>query len=816
MTTPSTALADLSPALMSTCNKQLGLRARTELVRDWLALRKRCAVFKYLPSLEHDFPKVNGVEQTVRVPNDSGDMLWVLFTDASRVKLVYKLKESGKQIRMSDVSMEYEALPAELLARVSGSAPDVHTVISDGEEHDRGEREDRGDVEAERAVEEECKGREEVTAEEDTTAPEEGVGEGERKGEEKVRGDQRGLSAGEGVGEKERKSDSESEEDDDFEDDEGDDDDDDDLAEMDGEESKSDDASGGEEATGAYTPTPCLTSEAFGRLTTKALALDAKIVKERVIHQRETMEAVTKWLAMHEGLLADVNGYTLCCRYGLPARKAVDSTARAAVIALEQLAQLDFVKGRCFLAVKRATVASDAVFRLARVFPALVKDDENPLRWARQCNLRRVRQRTPTQLSRCLVLYDVLRVIDPDTDQELDVWIEELPICSLADCLPTDRKQRMATTRQLCDAVAQLHRQFVHRDLSLDSIVFTPGGLLKLVLFPASRIVTTHDTFVTSSVVANMLQPPELYTGAEGEEHAADPSGDVYMVAQLLAKLWTGEFAFGQGRAADQMAWARTQGAAMCGSSSYRLDDGTRLEAPRPFAADNVMNLPGSSPSLLVLSETEPHMYALLMWMLDPLPEHRPTSSAVCGHPALQSVETRCKMFDILHDTMKTKRETATYLFNTLGDESSYIVSWCHRWQEHMRVLHEKGVFGSKQLPRLIRLPSVCRSDCKFDSAWSVQKATMVLLYVLRNSIKHSKDLTYPRKPGRGSQSKVAKAEHRAWELLCERYVIPKYGSTSSFFTDNPLWAQVLPTLYRASFFETRLFKFLIDVDGIV
>eukprot|EP00753_Platysulcus_tardus_P022534 PLAT9747.1.p1 GENE.PLAT9747.1~~PLAT9747.1.p1 ORF type:complete len:748 (+),score=78.03 PLAT9747.1:153-2396(+) len=594
---------------------------------------------------------------------------------------------------------------------------------------------------------------------------------------------------------------------------------------------ESEDEEEGAEDEAVELPARALVAEPLGRMTEKAVAVDKAALKIMTNAMQEQQAKLWRWVRAHpdikwrDSATTGAWSYQLCCRLGV-----AEDTDKAVMAELEELGSLARLGDDCFLAMCFAAGDRRPVFRLARCFKEEasemteeddasleagiggrdeedadgkasegVDDDDDSIaskrRWRQQLLLRRLRLCYPTQISRCLTLYDVISL--PAADGRCwTVWIEELPVGTLQDRLVLGRcrpAEAMVITRQLCDSVALLHRHAIHREISARTVVITPGGVVKLVILPSSRYAiaaSAEVAFRTTTDVEQPAQPPEVVSSA-GSQHAADTPGDVYMAGQLLAQLWSGSYAFGTGAPGDQEAWAASK-AAFARSELAKLPD---------LASSRKQFMMSCSPHMRELSQRHPHVCAMIRWMLAAHPQERPTMVQICGHPALQAVEVREKVLDILHDLPHRRRlmEVLHRWFSTDGE----LQRWTSVWE---RAVARMGVDG-RYLDALRQFPEMSyyggQRPPKFPWAgedWSTV-AGLRLVVFLRNCTKHySDDFRRFRSAafGRRFPDYDVSDGERAWKHFKRQVLAKRFPSVRAFFTDYCGWAWFVSDLYRA------------------
>ena len=105
---------------------------------------------------------------------------------------------------------------------------------------------------------------------------------------------------------------------------------------------------------------------------------------------------------------------------------------------------------------------------------------------------------------------------------------------------PLPEAQVVAWLRQVCDALAYLHRQsppIIHRDIKPANIKIRPDGCALLVDFGIAKIYDPHlATTIGAKAVTPGYSPPEQYGGS-----TTDARSDIYALGATLYTLLTGE-----------------------------------------------------------------------------------------------------------------------------------------------------------------------------------------------------------------------------------------------------------------------------------
>jgi serine/threonine-protein kinase len=160
--------------------------------------------------------------------------------------------------------------------------------------------------------------------------------------------------------------------------------------------------------------------------------------------------------------------------------------------------------------------------------------------------------------------------------------------------------QALAIARDTAGALAHAHRRgIVHRDVKPENLMFSDGGIVKLMdlglarATEASRLTTTGSALGTAAYM-----PPESRRGGAG------PPGDIFALGVTLHEMLAGELPF-------------------TGDTPLALLDASANEPPRP--------LRGARP------DAPPAVEALIQRMLAKDPAARPDATAVARELALMT-----------------------------------------------------------------------------------------------------------------------------------------------------------------------------------
>jgi eukaryotic-like serine/threonine-protein kinase len=107
--------------------------------------------------------------------------------------------------------------------------------------------------------------------------------------------------------------------------------------------------------------------------------------------------------------------------------------------------------------------------------------------------------------------------------------------------MPTD--QALSCTRQVCDALAYMHRNgVVHRDLKPENILISPGGAPKLIDFGIT--LDLHSRRLTWSGLSSGLGTPDYMAPEQVAGGRGDARSDVYALGVILFEMFTGSMPF--------------------------------------------------------------------------------------------------------------------------------------------------------------------------------------------------------------------------------------------------------------------------------
>jgi eukaryotic-like serine/threonine-protein kinase len=114
---------------------------------------------------------------------------------------------------------------------------------------------------------------------------------------------------------------------------------------------------------------------------------------------------------------------------------------------------------------------------------------------------------------------------------------------TMSEHVPMATDQALSCARQVCDALAYMHRNgVVHRDLKPENILISPGGAPKIIDFGIT--LDLHARRLTWSGLSSGLGTPDYMAPEQVVGGRGDARSDVYALGVILFEMLTGSMPF--------------------------------------------------------------------------------------------------------------------------------------------------------------------------------------------------------------------------------------------------------------------------------